>query len=340
MSNRFGTAPVLMGHVTAGISAHAGGTRDGRIDASDGIAAALRDVTFGGSPRVTLPAGGEVISDAVPLAVPADHDLLVSVWTPLPSGPVTYHPAAMQQSYVSTGPDDHAGDVAGTAFSAGNSGWQYVSAVDVAGGPGTVVALGDSITDGIGSTPGANRRWPDYLAARLAAGPEPDYGVVNAGISGNRVLLDSLAAAGPSAQARLPLDVLDRTGVRTVIVLEGVNDIRLEPRQTDPARIIDGLGRIAGQAHARGLRVIGATILPWRGDRGWSAQRDATREAVNAWIRAGGDGTLDGVADLDAAIRDPADPRRLRSAYDSGDHLHPSDAGDRAIADAIPLGAL
>ena len=349
LSNRFGTQPVLMGHVTVAISAHAGGRRDGTIDASDGTArpGTIRDVLFNGRASITIPARAEAISDPVRLRVPADHDLLVSTWTPQPSGTVTYHPAAMQDSFFSRGPADHAGDRAATAFGESTRVWHYVNGVDVSGGPGTVVALGDSITDGVTSTWGANRRWTDYLAARLAASPVPDYGVANSGISGNRVLLDSNApnytiydTFGPSALSRLNWDVLERAGARTVIVFEGVNDIQQTPHQTDPQEIIAGLAQISAQAKARGLRVVGATIMAWKGWRSWTPELEQVRVAVNEWIRAGGDGTLDAVADFDAATRDPADPQRLLPAYDSGDHLHPNDAGDAAMAAVIPLAKL
>jgi lysophospholipase L1-like esterase len=342
LSNRFGTAPVLFGHVTVAVSAHAGGA----ADPSDGTASGpVDDVLFNGRTQFTVPAGAEAISDPVALRVPANRDLLVTTWTPSVSGPVTYHPAAMQTSVFSRGPEDHAGDVAAGAFTETTTVWHYISGVDVTGPPGTVVALGDSITDGVASTVGANRRWTDYLAARLAASAEPAYGVANSGISGNRVLLDSndpgysiYSMFGRSAATRLSPDVLDRAGARTVILFEGINDIQLAPHQTDPAQLIAGLAQIAARSHDRGLRVIGATIMPFAGWTAYTPELDAVRAAVNDWIRAGR--AFDGVADFDVATRDPADPARLRPGFDCGDHLHPNDAGDRAMAAAVPLDRL
>ncbi|MEV6491521.1 SGNH/GDSL hydrolase family protein [Actinoplanes sp. NPDC051633] len=349
LSNRFGTQPVLFGHVTVAVSAHKGGQRNGAIDQSNGeaVPGSVRDVLFNGRSSFTVPAGAEAISDPVALRVRADRDLLVSTWTPNPSGTVTYHPSAMQDSVFSRGPADHAGDESAAAFGERTRVWHYVNGVDVRGGPGTVVALGDSITDGVTSTFNANRRWTDYLAARLARSQVPDYGIANSGISGNRVLLDShwpdyniFQVFGPSAQTRLPEDVLDRAGARTVIIFEGVNDIQQEPHQTDPEQIIAGLAQIAARSKARGLRVIGATIMPFKGWGSWTPELETTRVAVNEWIRAGGDGALNGVADFDAATRDPADVARILPAYDSGDHLHPNDAGDAAMAAVVPLGKL
>ncbi|MEV7628237.1 SGNH/GDSL hydrolase family protein [Actinoplanes sp. NPDC089786] len=346
LSNRYGTKPVLFGHVTVAVSAHRGGQWDGTIDQSDGAAApgTMREVLFGGSASFTVPAGADAISDPVALKVGADRDLLVSVWTPEPSGTVTYHPAAMQDSVFSRGPADHAGDESAAAFGERTQVWHYLSGVDVSGGPGTVVALGDSITDGVTSTFNANRRWTDYLARRLANGPQPDYGIANSGISGNRVLLDCgypnwtiYQGCGESAQNRLPSDVLLRAGVRSVIIFEGVNDIQQDPHQTDPAKIIAGLEQITTQARDQGLRVVGATIMPFRGWSTWTPELEATRVAVNEWIRTTFAGSL---ADFDATTRDPADPSRMLPAYDSGDHLHPNDAGDLAMARVVPLGRL
>jgi lysophospholipase L1-like esterase len=345
LSNRFGTLPLPLGHVTVAISAHAGGRKDGTIDRSDGSArpGTIRDVRFGGALGTTVAAGAEIISDPVPLTVPADHDLLVSTWTPEPSGTVTFHPAAMQDSFFADDGVDRSAEPGAAGFPHTTRVWHYVSGVDVSGAPGTIVALGDSITDGVTSTWGANRRWTDYLAHRLAGqGQVPRYGVANTGISGNRILLDDgypnadmFRSNGRSAQARFAADVLTQPGARTVILFEGINDIQQSPQQTDPAQIIAGLQQLTAQARAQGLRVIGATIMPWQGWGSYTPEREAVREAVNAWIRTGQG--LDGIADFDAATRDPADPHRLLPAYDSGDHLHPNDAGDRAMAAAIPL---
>lgn len=345
LSNRFGTAPVLMAHVTVAVSAHAGGTANGTIDHSDGSArpGSVRDVLFAGRRAVTIAAGAEVVSDGVALAVPTDHDLLVTTWTPNPSGTVSFHPAAQQTSFYNDDRVDHAADPSAAAVPKQTRVWHYVSGVDVSGGPGTVVVLGDSITDGVTSTWGANRRWTDYLAQRLAAQRAvPRYGIANAGISGNRILLDGGApnytifhSFGRSALARLSWDGLNRAGARTLIVFEGINDIQQTPHQTDPAPIVAGLTQLTKQARDRGLRVVGATIMPWQGWGSYTPELERVRQAVNTWIRTSG--AFDAVADLDAATRDPANPLRLRPAYDSGDHLHPNDAGDRAMAAAVTL---
>lgn len=348
LSNRFGTAPVLMSHVTVAVSARRGGTADGTFGYSNGSVkpGTMRDVLFVGRRSVTIPAGAEAVSDSVDLAVPADQDIYVSTYTPDPSGTVTYHPASQQTSTFTVDGTDHAADLAPTGFPRETYVWHYVNGVDVSGGPGTVVALGDSITDGVTSSWSANRRWTDYLATRLARQDRvPHYGIANTGISGNRVLLDDgfpeysvFRGSGRSALARLSYDVLDRPGVRSVIVFEGINDLQQTPHQSDPEQIIAGLAQIAGQAHDRGLRVIGATITPWQGWGSYTPQLEAAREAINTWIRSSG--TFDGVADLDTAIRDPANPHRMAPTFDSGDHLHPNDAGNEVMAAVIPLDRL
>jgi lysophospholipase L1-like esterase len=210
-----------------------------------------------------------------------------------------------------------------------------------------VVCLGDSITDGVTSTVGADDRWPDYLARRLLKlPPQQRFGVLNAGISGNRVLLDGAAlapgyaAAGQSAVARVQRDVLSRTNVRTLILFEGINDLIWLPSQLDPQQITGGLRQIIQQAHAVGVRVISATLTPAGGytGGGFGAPQEAARQAVNAWIRHSG--VPDAVLDFDAVLRDPSDPGVIAPWYDSGDNLHPNDAGYQALANSINLADL
>ncbi|MFR9794375.1 SGNH/GDSL hydrolase family protein [Streptomyces sp. MS06] len=299
-------------------------------------------VSFDGSAGVTLPAGAQAVSDPLHFAVPADADLLVSFHLPDRVAAAPVHRLARQRSYLS-GPGDHTADVSGSAFDAALTSWPLLTGVDVAGGPGSVVVLGDSITDGTGSTAGADRRWPDALAARLRGrSGAPRYGVLNQGISANRVVTDhypgdgvSTDQAGVSALHRLDRDVLAQTSVRTLVVLEGVNDLLAG---TPPARITFGLAELARRAHARGVRVLAATLTPCSGWRACTGTVDARRAAVNSWIRASD--AFDAVLDFDAVVRDPARPDRLLSAYDSGDHLHPGDAGYAALAASVDLALL
>ena len=328
LTNVLGTAAVRMDAVTVAVAA--------RPDAPDAVDGTMRAVTFGGARSFTIPAGGEVLSDPVSLAVPEDGDLLVSVYTPVPSGPVTYHQVANQTSYLSQA-GDHAADAGGAAFTEQIGFWPYVGSVDVQGrAEGTVVAFGDSITDGNGSTRNANHRWPDYLADRLTAAPGPSrLGVVNAGISSNRLLNSTW---NPNALSRLDRDVLSVPGARAVVVLLGINDIGGRPQHRDPAPIIAALRQVAVRAKAEGLRVLGGTLTPFGGSSNYTEELEGVRLAVNEFVRHGG--AFDAVADFDAALRDPADPHRMRAEYDSGDHLHPTDAGYRAMAGVVRLDQL
>jgi lysophospholipase L1-like esterase len=327
LSNTFGKTPLTLGHVTIAVA------QSGTSPAAK--PGTMRTVTFGGQRSTVVPAAAEVLSDPVNLTVPRDSDLLVTTYTPTPSGPVTYHSLATQTSFF-TRDGDFADQESGAAFTEQTNVWHYVSGVDVRStAPGSVAILGDSITDGAGSTVNANNRWPDLLSDRLHG----RLGVLNAGISGNRLLLDVPGSAfGRNALARLADDVLSQGDVRTLIVLEGINDIQQTPHQTDPAMIISAYRQVIAQAKARGVRVIGATILPFKGWRVWDETLEATRVAVNDFIRNGHE--FDAVIDFDKVMRDPADPQRLLAAYDSGDHLHPGDAGYRAMAAAVDLSLL
>jgi lysophospholipase L1-like esterase len=327
LSNQFGTRPVTFGQVEIGVSA--GGAFV--------IVGTNHRVTFAGRASVTIAPGAAAVSDPVRMAVPAETDLAVSLYTSGLTGPATYHSDAQQVSYVAAG--DYADSQSAAAFTITSQHWYFLDEVDVQVGAatgGTVVAFGDSITDGYRSTVGANDRWPNDLARRLlTSGPSKPgqrHPVVDEGISGNRVLSGSVLF-GPSAQTRFRRDVTAVSGARSVILLEGINDIGFT--LTPAAKIIAGYETLIATAHAAGLKIFGATITPFQGSGYYSAAGEAEREAVNRWIRTSG--AFDGVIDFDQAVRDPADPLRLLPAYDSGDHLHPDDAGYQAMADAISL---
>ncbi|MFJ2261832.1 SGNH/GDSL hydrolase family protein [Streptomyces sp. NPDC087844] len=334
LSNLYGQQPLSITHASVAVAA----------TANDAAAATdtMRRLTFGGRPSVVVPAGQQVVSDAVRLLVPHDSDVLVTTYSPTPSGPVTYHPQARQISYTAEG--DRTEDVSGVAYTGQTPYWRYLTALDVLSNEsqGTVVVIGDSLTDGVTSTVGENRRWTDVLGERLhAAGSDgPRYSVVNQGISGNRVLASGLGrpAENPSGLIRFDRDVLGRTNVKAVVIALGVNDILRTPHQTDANRITAGLRELKRLAHARGLRVVGATLMPFKGHRGYLPHLEDTRQAVNARIRAGK--VFDDYADFDKALRDPYDPRRLRSDYDSGDHLHPSDKGYQRMAEIFDVNTL
>ncbi|MFG2364530.1 SGNH/GDSL hydrolase family protein [Streptomyces mirabilis] len=331
VSNRLGTAPLQLDAVTVALQEW------GRPMSPNAAPGSLRLATFAGRRSVTVPVGQDMVSDPVDLAIPADANLLISVHTPADSGPATYHRSAFQANFLAR-EGDRTADEPGTAYTVTLGNWYYVTGVDVLGAPaaGSVVALGDSLTDGTGSTSSANRRWPDLLAARLRTLPaDRRLGVLNAGISGNRLLQES---GGPSALTRLDADALSRAGVRTVIVLEGINDIKGTPEQKDPLAIEDAYRRIVERAHARGIRVVGATITPYGGYSAYTESREAVRLTVNAFIRNAE--LFDAVVDFDAVVRDPADPHRILPAYDPGDHLHFNDTGMQALADGIDLDTL
>ncbi len=284
-----------------------------------------------------IPPGGQVLSDAVRLAVRPFERLAVSVYLSGPTGAPTEHRRAQQINYVATG--DHALDREPEEFRTRTVSWYFATAVEVrrsVRGAGTVVAFGDSITDGVGSRTDANARWPNDLARRLKTRRGATLSVVDAGIGGNR-LLEGSRCCGVSALARFDSDVLRQPNVNGVIVLEGINDIG-HGADLPVQRIIGGYRQLIERAHAAGVKIYGATLTPFEGSHYWTPTHRAMRDAVNRWIRRSG--AFDGIIDFAATVADPRNPERLRRAYDSGDHLHPNDAGYRAMARAVNLDML
>jgi lysophospholipase L1-like esterase len=349
-TNEFGTAPLVIGEAHVG---RAAGTEPSRSVAPGSD----RRLTFGGHVAATVPAGAPLLSDPVRLAVPAGADLVVSLYLPRPTRATTTHGFAFQDNVVAAGNVTGRRTVTPTATF---QQWWFLSGVSVAapardGATGAIVALGDSITDGANTTPNTNSRWPDVLARRLRATPDlRRLGVLNEGISGNRLLhdpnplpgsgADAFAALfGESALRRFDRDVGAQPGARYVVVLLGVNDlghpgtIAPESERVTPADLIAGYEQVIARAHQQGMLVFGGTITPFANDTfGFDTPVNrAARLVVNRWIRTSGE--YDGVIDFDAALRDPADPERIRPEFDSGDHLHPNDAGAAALAAAVPL---
>ena len=329
LTNEYGERPLVVG------AAHVA-VRDSGVAIRG---ATDRVVTFGGRATVTLRPGAVVTSDAVDLRIPALGDLAISLWVQDTIRTTTRHAAAHQSNYVSA-----RGDFTSAARltpDTTTTQWLWLAGVDVtnAAATGVIVAIGNSITDGTGTTLDANTRWPDVLARRLFDAREPVKGVVNAGIGGNRVLSP---ATGPSALARFDRDVLMQPGATHVVVLEGINDLTRGTATPDPrdsvaaTDLIFGYQQLIARAHERGLVIFGATLTPIGGmNRPTTAAVDAKRRTINEWIRTSG--AFDGVIDFELATRDPAQPDRFLPAFDSGDHLHPSDAGYKAMGESIDL---
>jgi lysophospholipase L1-like esterase len=333
LSNVHGTAPLAIGAVTVARSA------DNRTPRIEGTSATVR---FGGRSAAVIPAGAEVWSDPVVFPVTAGSDLAISIHLPGPPAPPSGHPGSRATTYFARGDQVSAADLPGAQTAPR---WLLLAGIEVFAPEARAVAvLGDSITDGFGVQPDTNLRWTDHLAGRLRSDPaSAQVAVLNAGIGGNRLLLDGL---GPNALARLERDVLSQPGVTHLIVLEGVNDLGMLTRDTPAtpeqhsalvAQATEALRQIVLRARARGITAIGATILPYGASALYhpGAASEADRQAINAWIRA--PGNFDAVIDFDAALRDTANPSRLNPALDSGDGLHPSLEGYRAMAAAVPL---
>lgn len=297
-------------------------------------------ITFNGKSRITIPAGSMVMSDTVPLAVPTSADLAISIYLPGQQiSTATFHAQADQTAYLQKG---NLVSSATLDASAEIGSWYFLKGVDVT--PQTqnaqvIVTLGDSITDGVGSSPNANRRWPDVLADRLHSNAATShFGVLNEGIGANRLLREG---TGPSALARFDRDVLAQSGVKYVIVLEGINDIGRLARKNDPQDAVSAediefaLQQLAMRAHDRNIKLIAATLTPYKGAGYYTEKGEEVRQSVNQWIRT--NNILDGVIDFDKVVQDPANPGAFLPLYDSHDHLHPNDAGYRAMGNAIDL---
>ncbi|HEV2782895.1 MAG TPA: SGNH/GDSL hydrolase family protein [Actinophytocola sp.] len=340
LSNVYGTKPMRVTGASIGKAGDGGTVRPG----------SLRPLTFRHSPATVIPAGREAVSDAAPLLTAPLDRLAVTVYFAEPTGPATFHLFSFEPTYRADG--DHRFDASGAAFDETTQSFYYLTGVDVIGRHharrDAVVAFGDSITDGAFSTPGADNRYPDELAERLVAAGRP-LGVLNAGIGGNR-LLDDSPCFGEKAVDRFPRDVLDEPRVRTVIVLDSTNDLLSMSLPTSEcgaghpdltaADLIEGFRALIGLAHSRGIRIIGATVLPFKDDTYglWTPEIERVRDGVNEWIRTGGE--FDAVVDFDAVMSNPADPDQLRPEFDGGDRLHPNDAGFCAMAAAIDLSTL
>jgi len=330
LSNVYGTAPVTIGAAHLALR--------GKDDA---IQTGGRPLTFSGRATITIPANAIAYSDPVALAVPALSDVAIDLYMPGTTDSaarVTMHGGALQTSYVSeTG--NHAG-AAKLPTVATTRSWFLISRLDVDApdAAGAIVTIGDSITDGSASTPDTNSRWPDVLARRLLSPSAPiKMSVLNAGIGGNRLLSEGAYNAGINVLARYEIDALAQAGVTHIIVLEGINDIGQARQNAAPTAedLIAAHKQLIERARARGVKIFGATLTPFWGAAYYTEVGEAKRKALNDWMRNGK--AYDGVIDFDKATRDPNDPQKLLAAYDSCDHLHPSDAGYKAMAESIDL---
>ncbi|MFF8643618.1 SGNH/GDSL hydrolase family protein [Streptomyces sp. NPDC015345] len=339
LTNRYGASPLRIESATVAR------TKKGAAVEKDSV----RRLTFDGKGSVTIPAGTDLASDAAGLRVAPLESVTVTLHLAKTTGPATFHAQSFATSYRADG--DHTADTGAKAFGETSESWYYLAGVDVSGGSGRaagrdgVVLFGDSITDGFASSTDRNRRWSDALAERLAKAGDRRP-VLNAGIGGNMVLNDS-AWYGERSANRFARDALDLPGVGTVVVLEGVNDIgfyegehptyKPAPRIT-ARQLINGHRKLIREARAEGVRIVGATLLPFGGSDHYGKHAAAVSDAFNTWVRTSGE--YDAYVDFDKALADPDHPERIARAYDSGDHLHPNDAGYRAMARAVDLKSL
>lgn len=338
LSNAYGTSPLRIAGATVARTAKGASVEPGSV----------RRLTFGGKASASVPAGGELSSDKADLDLDAFESVTVTLHLSGTTGPATFHAQSFATSYRADG--NHTADTGGRAFGESTESWYYLSGVDVGSSRTApkrdgVALFGDSITDGFASSTDRNRRWSDALAERLAKSGD-QRPVLNSGIGGNMVLNDS-SWFGEKGTNRLSRDALDLPGVGTVVVLEGLNDIGFsetdkptyKPAPVVSAReLINGHRKLIREARAKGVRVVGATLLPLGGSDHYGKHAAAVSDAFNRWVRTSGE--YDAYVDFDKALADPQDPERIAPAYDSGDHLHPNDAGYRAMADAVDLETL
>ncbi|MEU6995858.1 SGNH/GDSL hydrolase family protein [Streptomyces sp. NPDC046465] len=351
LSNAYGTSPLRIAGATVARTETRTKTHT-KTHTTKGASASVqmgsvRRLTFGGKRAVTIPTHGQLSSDAAVLDLDAFESVTVTLHLAGTTGPATFHAQSFATSYRADG--DHTGDTGGRAFGESTESWYYLAGVDVGGKEDRrrdgIALFGDSTTDGFASSTDRNRRWSDALAERLAESGDRRP-VLNAGIGGNLVLNDS-AWYGEKSANRFERDALDLPGVGTVVVLEGLNDIGFsetdqptyKPAPVVSAReLINGHRELIRQARAKGVKVVGATLLPLGGSDHYGKHAAAVSDAFNHWVRTSGE--YDAYVDFDKALADPKDPERLAPAYDSGDHLHPNDTGYRAMAHAVELGTL
>ncbi|WP_378730681.1 SGNH/GDSL hydrolase family protein [Nocardia brasiliensis] len=327
LSNTYGTQPLQVTGLTVGRTASGAAIQP----------ETMQHLAVGLNRSFVIDPGDEIVTDPVIFPVAPLDSLTVTMYFAQPTGPSTYHAQALGTSYRGYG--DHRADVTADAFTETSVSYYYLSAVETVAFPcqSGVALFGDSITDGYGATPDARNTYPDELAEQLTAQGTPRP-LLNLGIGGNRVTVDS-PTLGDSALSRFRRDVLEQPGVGTVVIVEGINDIglsggqdRAPQAQVSAEQLIAGHRSLIQQARAAGVRVIGATLAPFKGSRYYTEEREAQRQAVNTWIRTSGE--YDALVDFDTALADPADPRHLDPRFDSGDHLHPNDIGYAAMAAA------
>jgi lysophospholipase L1-like esterase len=340
LSNRFGDRPLVIGHATLGLPLANAGPGDLRADS-------VHELTFMGQKSVTIPTGGTVFSDATAMDVPWNDNVAVSLYLPVDTGPPTVHYFSRTTSFIGSG--DSAGSASGAKLPKTIRTWWFINGLDVLDrtGAGSIVLIGDSMGEAYGASPNSNHRWSNYLANRLAkAAPDRAPAVLNASLAGNRLGRDgsefqAQQQFGPKALARFYQDVVGQTGVRAVIMELGINDVWMS--HDDPDAIIAHMQELAALAHEIGLKIYACTLGPWEGAGyngvvQYTPALDSNRLVVNSYLRTTRD--FDGLFDFDLVLRDPAAPTKVRANWDSGDHIHPNDAGNEAMAASIPLDVL